>query len=932
MHDLARMIFNRFFTPKHQHQDPKVRIQAIGSLSRDDLQQKRVLHELAFNDADASVVIAALTQLDNFALWCKAADTSDNERVVKKARQTVEQVLLNEEGISREEKVQFVRECTQNPLLELLLNEHWLKNDEPDLAFDVLTRLNKPQVTQKIAIATSSPELQRRIVESTNDISTLNRYGKKFAAPEIVEVVKKRVSALEAKKAKPFQVTADAKLLLSKLQALRDTNDYAQASASRQALAGQYEGLQSDFEHLREEVSRELDDKYKQISEKVQAHLESLRPAYEKQQSIERHSRQIDQLEEALSALVHSVSDMLKGDVTSVTLGDVEETTRQLVTVQEALIKTSSEVSSSHPLLSKRIEDAINQSRVLQRQLTHLPGLQQAITQADELLIALDGLSLPVGFDEVDEAESTLKTHLHGWKALKAEFATLWPEDREQAFTAWRSRWKSAIKTLRDDLQDKTSRCRSKLRVIERLIEQGRFKAAMSNWKKLQVWYGELPDSARHNLSRSYEKAKTSVENLQDWQMYIASPRKPLLVEQAKALADNPSKNIEEQAASVKRLRNEWSSLGAPGMEDDAELASEFDSALEKAFEPCRAYYDQQQKIRNQNLTEKMAIIQSCVEIASDATDDDALFNAYNTLRSRWRSTGHVDFEKREEVNEAYQQALQPIKEKVAHYLSANGEKKLQLIKRAEALAEVEDIQEAAARAIELQEQWKAIKSAGKRQDNQLWKAFRVANDTVFEKRNAERDKREEAFKQDAERVANLIEGIEASLTTSEKTADLTSLNEQISELESELEPKRNRAAVKRLSSLRTQVAERLRETERARNQSTRDDVFSVLSQWQTAQLPESVSTLPSEWKLCFTELSPAQKREDITVKMELIADRESPPALQQRRRELQLQLLAEKLENGQEYDLSGLLKDWIKQGPLSSDDLQLLERVKALF
>jgi hypothetical protein len=65
---------------------------------------------------------------------------------------------------------------------------------------------------------------------------------------------------------------------------------------------------------------------------------------------------------------------------------------------------------------------------------------------------------------------------------------------------------------------------------------------------------------------------------------------------------------------------------------------------------------------------------------------------------------------------------------------------------------------------------------------------------------------------------------------------------------------------------------------------------------------------------------------------MEIIANLESPKKDINERKAIQLQLMADKLQQGEQPELLGLLKLWIQQGPLSAEDVDLLKRVEALF
>src|SRR5690606_19415961 len=113
------MIFKSFLTPKYKNNNPQVRLSAIAGLSPDDSEHKSHLHELAFNDANTQVRLAALKRLNQFVLWWKMAETDTNAQIKKQAYQIVEQQLLAAEPdlLTAKERNQFIKECTNNALL-----------------------------------------------------------------------------------------------------------------------------------------------------------------------------------------------------------------------------------------------------------------------------------------------------------------------------------------------------------------------------------------------------------------------------------------------------------------------------------------------------------------------------------------------------------------------------------------------------------------------------------------------------------------------------------------------------------------------------------------------------------------------------------------------------------------------------------------------
>ena len=104
-------------------------MQAIESLSPEKAQEKTILHELAFNDEDANVSLAALEKLNSFVLWLKMSQIAKQSRVKKAAEKKVNAALLGEGDVtlSRQEIFSFLTE-TANADLVVQLVPQMLKN------------------------------------------------------------------------------------------------------------------------------------------------------------------------------------------------------------------------------------------------------------------------------------------------------------------------------------------------------------------------------------------------------------------------------------------------------------------------------------------------------------------------------------------------------------------------------------------------------------------------------------------------------------------------------------------------------------------------------------------------------------------------------------------------------------------------------------
>jgi phage gp37-like protein len=190
------MIFKHLFRSKHQNPDPQVRLQAIENLNKQDPKHKTVLHELAFNDSDVGVSLAALDKLDSFVLWYKMSEIATNDRVQKKSQQFVENILLSgqNEALTEQEKRKFILESRDIRLIEKLLTQQWIQQDT-ELAMSLLQKADKPQLQEKLLFETQNESLQTSILYTFTDgvlsRKLLNKKQKKTASSVLKELANK---------------------------------------------------------------------------------------------------------------------------------------------------------------------------------------------------------------------------------------------------------------------------------------------------------------------------------------------------------------------------------------------------------------------------------------------------------------------------------------------------------------------------------------------------------------------------------------------------------------------------------------------------------------------------------------------------------------------------------------------------------------------
>lgn len=933
------MIFSKLFQPKYKHKDPLVRIQAIESLQTEQTQDKSVLHELAFNDADARVSLAALNRLNNFDLWWKMSDTAKDERIAKHAKNKVEATLLGETDIPLEDKTRrtFIKECRSAALLEKLLQKNALDEQDTDLMQTVLQRLNKPQVSMRYLLSTSNTDLQQALFDRVREESDLQKIVKKSNDAALTELAQARLNAIAEEREKPLKLTKETKLILAKLLALVEEPNFELFVAQRKELEEQFQQQQSQFLILEEDERNTFNQKYDTIQEKLDKKVAALQSDWDAQQELERTSQALQEAKSTCHTVLDTVGEALTNEVESITLGQLESFNKDIQTAESKLNSMlEAELSEAE---YRGIEHLVNRLLASRTSLESLPALQTAISQGKDMLRQFKELPLPDDISQVDAASEYLDEMKTRWRELTVAYEAIWPNNLQQQWQAQVKEWHKSLKNIREAMHQEVTSVRRRINGVSKAVDNGRFRNAIRNYEHVTSDYLKLPEQYQARLSRQFEKVKQQIENLKDWQAYIAKPRKPEILKDIEQLVFNPLEP-KQQAERVKELRREWNSLGKVESEADEAMNHAFDLACEEAFKPCREYYAELEQERESNLNSKQKLLDDLQQQSNQ--DISQLARALRDMQQSWRKIGGVDYKHLDDLNEKYKAVVEPIKEKVQQFYQGNAEAKQSLLQKAEALLQNDDWKEATDAAKRLQEQWKKVDFAGQKLENRLWSEFRKINDQIFAKREAVFAEQQASLEQEVNEQLTLVndakERVSQSSSRNELQDLLTSVIKPAQEKLSGLPKKSVDKALKDVTAVRKQLEEKLLYLDDSERSAHYQAIFDALQQWRDGDAPESVNELPTSWRQAFqtsnvdaSSLS-VFDRLQLTLILESMLERETPASEEALKKDTLLKLMAIKLQDGMQHDADDILLEWIQRGPVSEHEIEQLPRLRRCF
>ena len=274
------------------------------------------------------------------------------------------------------------------------------------------------------------------------------------------------------------------------------------------------------------------------------------------------------------------------------------------------------------------------------------------------------------------------------------------------------------------------------------------FRALQDRWKEI----GPVPPAENSNLWNNYhflvekffDKVRIGRE-LRDLDMKKNLDAKIELCEKAEELLDE--KSITKAFKALQKLHEDWKEVGPVPQDKKDEIWERFKAATDKINQIRREHYAQIEEEQTGNLEAKKALCEKAEElIAEDYTSVNAWQKKSDELSEIfgvWKTIGPASKKDNEEIWQRFRGTMDAFFAKKKEFFATlkdrqteNLERKTQLCIEAEALMESTDWKNATEQIKKLQEEWKTIGPVPKRHTDKIWKRFRAACDTFFNRKN----------------------------------------------------------------------------------------------------------------------------------------------------------------------------------------------------
>jgi len=933
------MIFDKLFKPRWQHKDSSVRIEAIETiLDVEHADSIKTLKWLVENDEVDLVRRAALIKLNAFEEWLNASQSNSCKKTQAFAEKKVEAIVFGRDKtitLSVQQKFALLDNSLKHSFIE-----SWLKvEDDPNLIITLYEKLEKPQLKFNTFVEKPNPAVQVYLAEATDDIVMLDKMHKKACNDEVANLIQSRIASIKDKENKPKVIAKKTQLTLSKLLALREESNYEVILAKRASLEKEWLSLTSDFDCLDGHNSDEFQNKYSDINAQLDKVFCHKAEAYEQEkiakQLAKHKQQQYDAFLQTLETVQSSITDAI---FENVTLNNEE--------VEQQLGKLIQDVKSSSVDQAKQ-KQLVNSAESLIAKLCNLSDIAASVTQATHLIAKASQLSHANELSEFNEKCAQFSHWQKQWQSVVDVAQGYLPQAVLDAHSEIKTDWQTKAEPFRKEQQKLFHVVKKKFADINRLINSGKYNAVFGIFKHASRQYSLLSERHQQSLRKEFDKFSEKIDELSDWEHYVATPKKEKLLRDVMALAETPLDNPVSQSNKVKEFRKQWNSFGHAEENLENDLNEAFNQACERAFEPCRKYFAEQEKIREKNLEVKLALIKEAQNLSNaiDQEDNKMLDGKLNKLKQRWRQSGDIDRKRYIECKSKFEQALAPIKSRVFQYHQNNATAKQALIANAKDALNMDDVFQATNNIKEIQKAWAEVGYSGVKFENDLWLEFRQINDQVFGKRDAQKQKEASILKKQAsEWQAQLDELVKIECEPSIKVFDkkLMQLTDLLSTVKSSSH--NDKALISSIYDAIEQFKSKRKKLKSAQQKLHWQTLFGLLTDVRNASETidenERFEELPITWQKKLLQAnkklddsSPDKDaRQNQLLKLEILAGVESPKALNESRMKVQVELMQEQMTSGNSVDLTQLLFDWLATVDLSTIQPDELKRLQNIY
>lgn len=562
--------------------------------------------------------------------------------------------------------------------------------------------------------------------------------------------------------------------------------------------------------------------------------------------------------------------------------------------------------------------------------LQKLFAIQSALTQYQTIQTELNQW-LTASVEDAATLQKMLKQGEHWLKTFA------WPQLLSSP--SWYQSLTSKLKTLKeqegsllDTQKTQVKQLEQQLSELKEALNKGLSKEASKLNRQIAQGLKKINPKQATQLQQQFRALQGQLQELRDWAGFATTPKKENLVSSMEELigAELPPAVLAEK---VQALQEEWKALSATSTGNDRDLWQSFNAAADKAFEPCKAYFAEQAKLRESyvELRHKLINELSTYELGMDWDNADwkVVQVTLDTARNTFRTYGPVERTLHKQTQDRFNEICDRIYSHLKQEYERNLALKQEIVQQAEQLVQSDDMNGIVNQVKALQKRWKEVGVTPRSADQKLWQQFRKSCDAIFARLDSQREERQSEISEAISTAEDLV-----STALSAPADKIKALIREASQhIHSISLPKTVFQTLnKKLQDTNNELEQQAVKQQQAGLIARLEQLHADDNTWQQAcalPLPKGFSVELFE-QARRNELTSEDSAQDLCILLEIAKEQESDSADQARRMELQVQRLSEGLGKNLtvQDEVQSLVERWLSV----EADSQLTQRfIKAL-
>lgn len=770
-------MLNDLFKPAWKSSSVEKRLKAISAMNSASSEKQKILAQLAADDADISICIAAIQKLTSVATLHEMSIKHDNDSVRGEAEKRLNELLSA--GCSLNEN-QYRDLLNQYPELTVRVAAH---AELSSVRTEAIQRLAENQLVEVLSLTGYTDARQliaERLTNTEVNIEALESARKILRGKDknAERILKTKIDEFRRQERQHAENLTTVEKLTKEVEYLANRDWRAEFKAKLLAHRKCWDKL--DFE-----IDPDMNQRYQTARQIIDSRFE--------QQNI------IEQTQQSQQQLVAELETFLR-DITS----------RDLASLIETHAETSTRIdqfSDSWQQLAVNNQPEQVTQELVEKMLSALQSANQLVLQAADILqqksfaesdeteaaeieaAEIEGAETENAETEAAETESTrqsraAKTLAENSQRLNAALKNLkWPAvyGELQVATELQAQltdWQKTQATSVAEHQEKLDSLHKKISSIFRFSHAGNLARAKQFCERVEKALHHFEGKELAALEERFEEARKTLGDMGDWKNFATEPKYVELCEAMELLATSKH-HPDKRSNEMKALQQHWKKLGNSDISDS--YWPRFKEAADKVYQPCAEFFDKRHALRKTHLEQRQQYVVQMQELF-EATDWDnnpdykAVQSSMRSISDHFTAIKDVERGAGEKQWKQFRSFKDQVTAKLDVVYEANINLKHQLIEQTEALAGAEVKEENLAKLKSLQTRWKQIGITKRNQDQKAWTEFKKQGDLVYQKVQQLHQGQKEKTDQQVNAYRDIIKAIQQLANTAKDLAEADQL------------------------------------------------------------------------------------------------------------------------------------------------------------